>query len=61
MLIRRLVKDWKLCVQNSIKQVDIVISNNQALHMLYLKHPQKFDPYEINKYTLQYKLLLTRQ
>ena len=50
---------------------------NQALQMLYLKHhvyktsiiimdkkltsPQKFDPYKINKYTLQYKLLLTTQ
>ena len=26
-----------------------------------LQNPQKFDPYEMNKYILQYKLLLTTQ
>ena len=56
------------------KQVDILISKNQALQILrkyytlnimYIKFhkiimdekPQKFDPHEMNKHILEYKLL----
>ena len=56
-----------------MKQVDILISINQVLQVLYLKHhvyktsliimnnkltkSTKIDPHKFNKYTLQYKLL----
>ena len=58
---------------HELRQVDILISKNQALQILYLKHhvyiisklswirnyrnPQKFDSHEMNKHTLHYKLL----